>query len=175
MLRRYGYRIYPFLIGVGASFGLIAFYLAIMTLTADWYYAGIQFEEYRGWIIALSLGLGVQSTLFTLLRRGLKGAEKKTARSTLAASGGVSTGSMVVCCLHHLTDVVPFLGFPVLAVTLQRYQTLFFSIGVLSNLFGISMMLRMMAKHDMVRLKINFNFLKHPFRVLLSKGGLKNA
>jgi hypothetical protein len=166
MFRRYGYKIYPFLIGAGASLGLIAFYFGIMTLTADWFYARIQFEEYRWWIIALSLGLGVQSTLFTLLRRGLKGAEKKTARSTLAASGGVSTGSMVVCCLHHLTDVVPFLGFPILAVTLQRYQTFFFLIGVLSNLFGISMMVRMMAKHEMVRLKINFGFLKHQFRVL---------
>jgi hypothetical protein len=175
VFRRYGYKIYPFLIGAGASLGLIAFYLAIMTLTADWYYAGIQFEEYRWWIIVLSLGIGVQSTLFALLRRGLKGGEKKTARSTLAASGGVSTGSMVVCCLHHLTDVAPFLGFPILAVTLQRYQTYFFLIGVLSNLSGISMMLRMMAKHEMVDLKINFNFLKHPFRALLSKGGLKNA
>jgi hypothetical protein len=175
MVKGYRYRIYPFLIGAGASFGLIAFYLGIMTLTADWDYAGIQFEAYRWWIIVLSLGLGVQSTLFTFLRRGLKGAEKKTARSNLAASGGVSTGSMVVCCLHHLTDVVPFLGFPILAVTLQRYQTLFFLIGVLSNLFGISLMLRMMANHERLRLKININFLKRQFRVLLNKGGLKDA
>jgi hypothetical protein len=175
MFRRCGYKIYPFLIGAGAFLGLIAFYLGIMTLTADWFYAGVQFEEYRWWIIALSLGLGVQSTLFTLLRRGLKGGEKKTARSTLAASGGISTGAMVVCCLHHLTDVVPFLGFPILAVTLQRYQTFFFLIGVLSNLFGISMMLRIMGKHGMVRLKIIFNFLRYPFRALLNKGGLKNA
>jgi hypothetical protein len=175
MFRRYGYRIYPFLVGAGACFGLIAFYLGIMTLTADWYYAGIQFEEYRWWIIGLSLGLGIQSTLFTLLRRGLKGAEKKTARSTLAASGGISTGSMVVCCLHHLTDIVPFLGFPILAVTLQRYQTLFFLLGVLSNLLGILMMLRIMAKHEMIHIKINFNFLKHQFRTLLNKGGLNNA
>jgi hypothetical protein len=175
MFRRYGYKIYPFLVGAGTSLGLIGFYLGIMTLTVDWYYAGIQFEEYRWWIIALSLGLGVQTTLFTLLRRGLKGAEKKTARSTLAASGGVSTGSMVVCCLHHLTDVAPFLGLPILAVALQRYQTFFFLIGVLSNLFGISMMLRMMAKHEMIRLKINFKFPKHHSRTLFNKGGLKNA
>jgi hypothetical protein len=173
MFRRYGYKIYPLLIGAGTSLGLVAFYLGIMTLTADWYYAGIQFEEYRGWIIALSLGLGVQATLFALLRRGLKGEEKKAAKSTLAASGGISTGSMVVCCLHHLTDVVPFLGFPIFAVTLQRYQTLFFLTGILSNLFGIVMMLRIMAKHDLVHLRVNF--LKHPFRVLLNKGGLKNA
>ena len=165
--------IYPFLIGAGASLGLIALYLGIMTLTADWYYAEVQFEEYRWWIIALSLGLGIQSTLFTLLRRGLKGAEKKTARSTLAASGGISTGSMVVCCLHHLTDVVPFLGFPILAVTLQRYQTYFFLMGVLSNFFGTFMMLRMMDKHGMIRMEINFNFLIHPFRTLIRKGGLK--
>ena len=164
MFRKYGYKVFPFLIGLGASLGLITFYWGIMALTADWYYAGIQFDEYRWWIIALSLGLGVQSTLFTFLRRGIKGKEKKTARSALAASGGISTGSMAVCCLHHIADVVPFLGFPILAVALQRYQALFFLIGVLSNLFGILMLLRMMAKHEMIRLKINFNYLKHPFR-----------
>jgi len=153
MSGKYLKRLFPYLIGVGASLGLLAFYMGIMTLTADWYYAQIQFEEYRWWIIGLSIGLGIQSTLFVLMRRGLKGGEKKAARSTLVASGGISTASMVACCLHHITDIVPVLGFSVLAVTLQKYQTLFFLGGVLSNLFGILMMIRLMAKHEIIRVK----------------------
>jgi hypothetical protein len=141
----------PYLTGVGAASGLIVFYLAIMTLTADWFYARIQFEEFKWWIIALSIGVGVQAALFTILKRGLRQKEKKAARSALAASGGVSTASMAACCLHHLTDVIPVLGFPLLAVALQKYQVYFFLLGVLSNAYGILVMLRLMAQHDMIR------------------------
>ena len=69
-------RISPYLIGFSASLWLLAFYLGVMTLTGDWYYAQIQFEQYRWWIIALSIGLGIQSTLFVLLKKGLGGKEK---------------------------------------------------------------------------------------------------
>ena len=151
MERRNWEKLLPYLIGVGAASGLILFYLAIMTLTADWYYARIQFEEFRWWIIALSIGVGVQTALFTALKRGLRQKEKKAARSALAASGGVSTASMAACCLHHLTDVVPVLGFPLLAATLQKYQVYFFLLGVLSNVYGIVVMLRLMAQHEMIR------------------------
>jgi hypothetical protein len=36
-------------------------------------------------------------------------------------------------------------------------------------------MLRMMARHEMIHVKINFNFLKYPFRGQSHKGGLKDA
>lgn len=140
----------PYLIGVSASLGLLAFYMGIMTLTGDWYYAQIQFEQYRWWIIALSIGLGFQSALFVLLKKGIRGREKKAARSTLVASGSVSTASMVACCLHHVFDLIPVLGFSVLAATLQEYQAFFFFAGVLSNLFGIIIMLRMMGQHEII-------------------------
>jgi hypothetical protein len=54
-------RMLPYAIGLGASLGLLGFYLSIMTLTADWYYAKIQFGEYRWWIIGLAGGFGIQS------------------------------------------------------------------------------------------------------------------
>lgn len=174
MFRSYLYKSFPYLVGVGASVGLLAFYLGLMTLTGDWFYAKIQFEAYRSWIIALSLGLGIQSTLFTLLRRGLKRTERKAAKSTLAATGSISTGSMVVCCLHHVSDIVPFLGLPVLAVALQKYQTVFFLIGILSNVYGISMMLRVMTIHGLIQKK-NFSkfFILKP-RVISDKGGYED-
>ena len=65
-------------------------------------------------------------------------------------SGGLYK-SMVACCLHHIADIVPILGFSVLAATLQKYQTVFFLGGVISNGFGILLMLRMMAKDGIIR------------------------
>jgi len=135
MLKKDWDKMFPYFLGVSASLGLLAFYIGIMTLTGDWYYAQTQFEHFRWWIIALSIGVGIQSILFVLLRRGLKGKERNAARSTLVASGSVSSASMVVCCLHHLTDLVPVLEFSVLAAGLQKYQTLSF-LGGYSPLYS---------------------------------------
>ncbi len=168
-------RVSPYLVGVGASLGLLGFYLALMTLTGDWYYALIQFEEYRFWIIALSLGLGIQTTLFMLLKRGPVGKEGKTARSALAASGGVSTASMVACCLHHVTDIFPVIGLPLLAAALQKYQVYFFLAGVLSNLYGIRMMLLMMARHGIIQWEPTLKALWAGTRIHLLRGGQKNG
>lgn len=137
-------------IGFGASITVIAFYMIVMTLTADWYYAAMQFKEYRWWIVALALGLGIQTGLFVLLRRELREREKKSVRTTLAASGGMSATSMIVCCLHHLADVVPVVGLPVLAGILQQYQTYFFMAGVLSNLYGIFVLVRMLLRQGLI-------------------------
>lgn len=148
----------PYLIGVGVSFGLIGFYLSLMTITSNWFYAKIQFERYRWWIIGISIGLGIQSILFTLLRRHFKRAGKKLSKSSLTTSGSISIGSMLLCCLHHLTDIAPLLGISIVAVTLQKYQTIFFLIGILSNLYGIAIMLRMMLKFGLIETKIFSKF-----------------
>jgi copper chaperone CopZ len=54
-----------YLFGVIASFAIVGVYLGMNTLTADWYFAKIQFSEYRWWIITLAVGLGIQVTLFS--------------------------------------------------------------------------------------------------------------
>jgi hypothetical protein len=142
----------PYLIGLGGFLGLLGFYIGIMTLTADWYYAQIQFGQYRWWILGLATGFGTQVTLFFIIRRRLRILEKRAATSTVAASGGLSTASMIACCLHHLTDILPVMGLPVVAMTLQKYQPVFFLVGVLSNLFGIGFMLRMMNRHEIIHI-----------------------
>lgn len=139
----------PFLIGLGAAFGVIMFYLGMLTLTSDWYFAKVQFSDYRWWIIALSLGLGIQGVLYSNMRIKLRRETMRGAKSSMTASGGVSAASMVACCAHFL----PTLGLPFLsaaAAGLERYQTLFFLFGVFSNLFGIGFMLRMMMKNGMI-------------------------
>jgi copper chaperone CopZ len=143
----------PYLIGMTAALGVVGFYLGLITLTADWYFARSQFSEYRWWILALAAGLGVQAILYTALRGQLMGRHKKAAKSSLAASGGLSTASMAACCAHYLVVFLPALGLPFLSTalaSLDQYQTYFFLVGVISNLFGIGLMLRLLAKNGML-------------------------
>lgn len=94
-----------YIIGMAAALGVVGFYLGLITLTSDWYNARIQFSEYRWWILALSFGLGVQATLYSLLKMNLQGRSMKAAKSSLAASGGMSTASMAACCAHYYLAV----------------------------------------------------------------------
>ena len=146
-----------YLIGAAAALGVVGFYLGLLTLTSDWFNARLEFQEYGLWIIALALGLGVQATLFSLFRAWHRGGESmKAAKCNLAASGGMSTTAMAACCAHYLPLLLPALGLPFLsaaAASLAEYQTYFFMAGVISNLFGIGFMLRMMHRSGMIQLR----------------------
>jgi len=148
---------YPFFIGIVAALGVIGFYFGLLTLTSDWANARMQFDEFRWWIIALSLGLGTQVTLFSFMKKKLFDRNIKAAKSGLAASGGMSTASMAACCTHYLVPLVPALGLPFLSAAvagIATYQTEIFMLGVLSNLFGLGIMLRVMHKNGILKLEI---------------------
>jgi copper chaperone CopZ len=144
-----------YLLGVLASFGIVGIYLGMNTLTSDWYFARVQFIEYRWWIISLAIGLGIQVALYTLFRAHLRGRKKTAANSTMAASGGVSAVAMMACCSHYLATLIPLLGVSFLSATavasLEQYQVYFFLAGIVSCLFGIGLMVRLMRKHGMFR------------------------
>jgi len=147
-----------YLLGVLAFLALVGVYLGMNTLTSDWYFARVQFSEYRWWIISLGFGLGIQVTLFTLLRAHLRGKKKTAANSSLAASGGVSAMAMMACCSHYLATLIPLLGVSFLSATavasLAQYQPYFFLAGLVSCLSGITLMVRMMRKHGMFKTEI---------------------
>jgi cation transport ATPase len=151
-----------YLYGVLASIAIVGVYLGMNTLTADWYFARVQFSEYRWWILTLAIGFGIQVTLFTLFRAQLRGQKMRAVKSSVAASGGMSATAMMACCSHYLAAVIPALGVPFLSATavarLAEYQTYFFLAGVISCLVGIGLILRMMEKHGMIRNPILKNF-----------------
>ena len=53
-----------------------------------------------------------------------------------------STTAMVACCLHHLNDIVPFLGLSGAATFLVAYKTPVILLGLAANGVGITLMLR---------------------------------
>lgn len=162
-----------YVLGVLASFAIVGMYLGMNTLTSDWYFARVQFSEYKWWIISLAIGLGIQVTLFTLYRAYHRGQKKTAANSSMAASGGVSVVAMMACCSHYLATVIPLLGVSFLSATavasLAQYQPYFFLAGIVSCLFGIGFMVRMMRKQGMFRTGVP------KVRIRISSGRLSNV
>lgn len=153
LLSKQTFSVKPYMFGIAAAVGVIGFYLGLLTLVSDWYNAKSQFAQYGGWVIALSTGLGIQTTLFAYIRNQLKGKAITAAKSSMAASGGVSTASMAACCAHYLVAFLPAFGlsfFSAAAAGLAEYQWEFFFLGVISNIFGIVVMIRTMNKNGLI-------------------------
>jgi len=132
-----------------AGLSVIGFYLGLITLVSDWENALYQFSQYGGWVISLVVGLGVQVGLFVHIRHVVAGQHIKGAASGVAASGGMSGVAMAACCAHYLAAVLPAIGLPFLSgalAGLAEYQTIFFVVGVISNMLGIAYMFRMMIR-----------------------------
>jgi hypothetical protein len=125
------------LYGVLASTAMLVFYFAVLTISENFAHAVSQFWTMWYWIIALSAGFGFQVGLFVYMKEH----GKNTSNREVIAAGGMSTGSMIACCAHHLSDLVAVLGLSGAFIFFADYQMLFIYAGVLSNLLGISIML----------------------------------
>lgn len=138
------------LVGISAAVLLLLVYIGIIVLAEGVEHALDQTATLWYWMVALTGGFGVQAGLFSFIRQGLR-ERKASATASVAASGGVSAGSMVACCAHHLTDILPFLGLAGLATFLADYQLLFIIVGVLANIVGITIMLESIQRHNLSR------------------------
>lgn len=126
--------------GIGAAVLLLSIYVGIITWAEGFDHAITQTVDLWYWVAALAAGFGIQAGLFSYLRHGLRQRQASTTAS-VATSGSLSAGSMIACCAHHVTDVLPILGLSGLAAFFASYQILFMIIGVLSNVVGIIFML----------------------------------
>jgi len=50
--------------------------------------------------------------------------------------------AMVACCAHRVADVLPFVGLTAAAAFLANWKIPFLIVGLISNLIGIAVMLR---------------------------------
>ena len=126
---------------------LTALYLGIVTLAESWQHARDLLREDAPFVVPIILGFGVQVGLFTHLKLGLhlpQGAS--TAGALTGTAGGTSTLAMVACCAHHVTDVLPLVGLSAAAVFLAEYKVWFMAVGLLTNLIGIGVMVRILVR-----------------------------
>lgn len=128
------------LIGLSASGILLAFYLIVASLLGGVSFALDNFVKLWYWMVPLIIGFGIQIGLFFYVKNEMH----KKATAQAAASTGISTTSMIVCCAHHIADIAPFLGITALGLFLTKYQSTFLLAGFLSNILGITYMTTMM-------------------------------
>ncbi len=132
--------------GIIASMALSSVYFAILTVVQSFSHAIAQFANLWYFMIPLIAGFGIQVGLYSYIRSSL---HSKAASAGVAASGGISTGSMIACCAHHLTDVLPLIGLSAAVLFLVKYQTPLILLGVFSSLIGTIYMLEMIQKHKL--------------------------
>jgi len=133
------------LTGFFASFGLILFYLAVMLLfTRSFSFAYSQFKQLWPWLTILIIGFGIQFGLYGYLKALVT---SSIGTKITATNSGVSGISMVACCAHHLTDILPIIGFSAFSVFLTEYQLWFIGFGILSNFIGITYLVLQIRKH----------------------------
>ena len=139
----------PWLAGSGGASALFLFFIGFITVTDNLAHAWEQFLRMWPAVTLLALGFGTQVGLYVYLRNALH--EKRTTGATagVAASGGVSTVSMLACCAHLLPSVLPILGLSAASIFLAQYQVPLILLGLFSNLVGITIMLSLIQSHGL--------------------------
>ncbi len=133
---------------IAAAGMLIAVYVATLVWADSLRFAAETFQRLWYWMVPLVLGFAAQVGLFAYVR-GAGGAGQQAHGAGVAVSGGASGVSMVACCAHHLSEVLPLLGFAGISLFLTSYQYLFLLAGVLSNAVGSAYMLGIMGRHQL--------------------------
>ncbi len=140
----------PFISGTAGAAILQGVYFTVLSLLNSPMYAWQQFIRLSPWMVPLVAGFGVQVGIFFYMRAFAKLAKQgMTGSAPVAASAGISSGSMIACCLHHVVDVLPFLGISAVAVFLTEYQSFLLSVGIVSNLIGLSFIFYTIQKHHL--------------------------
>ena len=124
--------------GILAGIGILAFYLSVLTIFQSYGFALYEFKRLWIWLVPLAIGFGTQIGLYASIKHDA------TINTGMAASGTISGGSMVVCCSHYLLNIIPLIGITGLTAFssfLMTYQKVFFSIGIVSSITGIALML----------------------------------
>jgi hypothetical protein len=124
------------LYGTLAGVALLLFYLAIVSLFQGVRFAFLNLRSLWYLIFPLAAGFGTQIGLYSSIRHAA------SLTGTAAATGGISAGSMLACCSHFLLNLIPIAGISGLAIFLVKYQPAFLGVGIISNVIGISLMVK---------------------------------
>lgn len=134
--------------GILAAVGLSLVYVGVLALANSLEHVASEFVLWWPWMTSLVVGFALQVGLFSYARAATKGTHDAHSGGVVA-SGGTSTLSMVACCAHHLTDILPAVGMAGAAMFLAMYQSLFLLLGVLSNLVGLVYVLGLLKRHGL--------------------------
>lgn len=132
------------IIGLGGAVALLAVYFVAVGFISDLPFAVSQFKKFWYYIVPLAVGFGIQLGMFSYLRQAVKSGQGTG--KVLAVSGGASTGAMLACCAHYLTNIAPLIATAGVITFITQYQVQFFWAGLAFNLAGIIYIARKMQK-----------------------------
>lgn len=158
----------PVTVGIIGGLVLLVLYFAILTIAESSDHALREFGRLWFWILPLVTGFGIQIGLYAYIRSEIRAKQVAGATKTIAATGGTSAGSMIACCAHHLTDILPIVGLSGAAIFLAKYQSLFMLVGIFSNLVGITIMLGIIQRYELFDSEKGFlkNILRYNMKTL---------
>jgi hypothetical protein len=128
----------PLIFGAGAGLLVILFNVSIASLAEGSLKGGYSIFLDNGiFAYIVPLAVGVQMGLFRY-HRNLTSLKKLCNPEKIGITGSVSSSAtMVLCCVHHISDLMPAAGFALAASSfLGRYKDAFIIIGLLANLTG---------------------------------------
>ncbi len=141
----------PVIFGFLASSLLVAFYAGLVTAAQGFEHAAELLLEDWYFVLPIVVGFGVQVGLFVHLRRSSHQQSTRSAKTLTGVGTGTSSVSMVACCAHHLTDILPLIGISGAALFLNDYRQPLMLLGIATNLVGIILMVRMIRRLHRMR------------------------
>lgn len=120
--------------GLFSFAALLAAYFGIIGFISGWSFAVNQFSQFWYFIVALSLGFGIQIGLYAYLKNAI---QHNAPKGIVAVSGTTSTIAMVSCCSHYLANIIPLIGISGAVAFIGQYQIELFWFGLFVNVVGI--------------------------------------
>lgn len=136
----------PFLIGIVGSMALSALYISFLIFIGGLEHAIGFIQSLWYWLALIIIGFGTQLGLYSYIRGKIR---SKSATAELSSSMGVSTGTMIACCLHLAADLLPIIGLSAATIFLTQFQTPLLLTGVFSNLIGVIFMISEIKQHGL--------------------------
>ena len=145
----------PFVFGACAGILVVLFNISIASLAEGSFEKGYQVFLSNGiFIYLIPLAVGVQMGLFRYHRNittgNITGSEKMG-----VAGSATSSLTMMACCLHHVSDILPSIGLILAASSfLIQYKDPIIIIGLLANVAGSIYIARAIIKDRSIIAKV---------------------
>ena len=145
----------PYVFGASIGILVILFNISIASIAEGSLEKGYQVFLTNGiFVYLIPLAVGVQMALFRYHRNITTGNAGGSEKMGMAGSA-TSSLTMVACCLHHVSDLLPTVGFILAASSfLIQYKDAIIIIGLLANMAGSAYIARAILKDKRIIAKV---------------------
>ncbi|MCZ7385742.1 MAG: hypothetical protein O8C63_13500 [Candidatus Methanoperedens sp.] len=137
----------PYVFGASIGILVILFNISIASLAEGSFQKGYQVFLTNGiFVYLIPLAVGIQMGLFRYHRNITTGNIAGSEKMGMTGSA-TSSVAMVACCLHHVSDLLPAVGFILAASSfLIQYKDAIIIIGLMANMAGSAYIARAILK-----------------------------